>query len=127
MHWGNSGPSSSSARRRWAFRPVNEGLEGRVLLATIDLGPVANNAAATHPYGVQMIGTTGSGAGYTVTDVGDTIKFSGYDDYVIGAPGLTAPSIDGDPTFTGTSTVYLIFGSQSVNSRPPPRTLATSP
>jgi FG-GAP repeat len=125
MQLGKRGPSSPSKRRNGRFRPVSEALEGRQLLATIDLGPLANNATETTPFGVEMVGQNNTnaktqvvGSGYTVADLGDISKTvgGGYDAFAIGAPGLTAPSLDGNPTFTGTSTVYVVFGSNSVGT-----------
>ena len=117
MSSGNRRPGSPS-RRHWAKQLGSESLETRQLLTTIDLA-----TTQSAPLGVQMVGqnntgaaTQVTGAGYTVTDVGD-LTGSGYDDYVVGAPGLAsaATSSVAVPTFTGTSTAYLIFGSSAVN------------
>ena len=117
MHLSDLGPGSPTNRRRGKFRPWAESLEGRQLLTTLDLA-----TTQSAPLGVEMVGqnntgatNTVTGAGYTVTDVGD-LTGSGYDDYVIAADGLTAPTTTGNPTFTGTSTVYLVYGSSAVNS-----------
>lgn len=129
MHWGKREPSSPSKRRSGKFRPVSEALEERQLLSTLDLANTQTGApnppSSNGAFGVQMVGpgnVTGTapsmGAGYNVTNVGDVSKTvgGGYDAYVIGAPGLTAPSIDGNPLFAGTSTAYVVFGSDSVGT-----------
>ena len=57
--------------------------------------------------------TQSGGAGWSVADIGD-LTGNGYDDVLVGAPTL-----NGSPAKLGTSsggTVYLIFGSQYVNS-----------
>ncbi len=108
MRLGKHRPGPSSTRRRWAYLPAGDTLEERRLLsAAVDLATTQSSNL-----GVQFIGK-GVYAGYTVTDVGNTTG-SGYDDFVVAAPGLAAPTT-GAPTFTGTSTVYLVFGSKQVN------------
>ena len=108
MRLGNRGPGSSSRRRPGSFHPWGEPLEiRRLLTAPVDL---ATTQSAN--LGVQFVGS-GNNAGYTVTDVGDTTG-SGYDDFVVSAPGLAAPAT-GAVTFAGTSTAYLVFGSKEVN------------
>jgi hypothetical protein len=106
----------------WAFQPRGELLEAKVLMAAIDLGGNAITSipstslprSATAPYGIDEGGATASGgAGWSVADIGD-LTGSGYDDILVGAPTL-----NGSPSKLGTSSggaVYLIFGSQYVNS-----------
>ena len=64
-------------------------------------GPAAPGARSTwrpssrRNLGVEMVGKAASnGAGYTVTDVGD-VTGSGYDSFVVAAPGITATGIGG--------------------------------
>ena len=110
MRMVNRGPGSPSGRRR-AFRPTNEGLEDRRLLATINVG-----ATQTRPYGIEAVGpATNATAGYTVTDVGN-VTGSGYDSFVVSAPGLSTTTVGGTPAFgIGSSAAYLVFGSKQVN------------
>ncbi len=55
-------------------------------------------------------------AGYTVTDVGN-VTGSGYDSFVISAPGLAPNGVGGLASFVGAgeSAAYLVFGSKQVN------------
>lgn len=135
MLFRNRDPRSLGARRRGKFRPLGEDLESRLLLS-IDLGgaPVASppdsstspparaiqlpimagdtaqNPLSTQPYGVDMTAAlAGQAAGYSVTDVGDL--GNGYDDFVVGAPGVTTPG----GTTSQNAVVYLIFGSMTTN------------
>ncbi len=113
MHWGKRGPGSPSRRRRAAFRPDSESLEGRRLLTTFDL-----TKTQTAPYGVEMVGKSSENiAGYTVTDVGN-VTGSGFDSFVIAATGDSNTTIGNkplNPTFSNPSAVYLVFGSKQVN------------
>jgi hypothetical protein len=122
MLFGKREKRSGVARRHGTFRPKPDWLEDRTLLA-IDLGGVtpptttnANNpnpGIATFPYGVDFAGgSTGLGAGFSVTDVGD-VNGDGYDDFVVGAPTVTSSFGLGGG---GNSTAYLIFGSRSVGT-----------
>ncbi|MHC5543379.1 integrin alpha, partial [Singulisphaera rosea] len=117
MRLGNRETRSLVARRREAFRPKFQDLEERTLLS-IDLGGVApptNPNVATAPYGIELAGgQTNGGAGYSVSDVGDLLN-NGYDDFIISAPSITTSS-GSLGLGSGTSTVYLVFGSQAVNS-----------
>ena len=113
MQWGKRGPGSPSRRRREAFRPSSESLEGRQLLTTFDL-----TTTQTAPLGVEMIGkANGNTAGYTVTDVGN-VTGSGFDSFVVSAPGLPQAGIGGNPDFAAAqeSAAYLVFGSKQVNA-----------
>jgi len=119
MLFGNRRPRILNARRLtgWAFQPRGELLEAKVLLAAIDLGgtsPPALPRSASAPYGIDLGGATASGgAGWSVADIGD-LTGNGYDDILVGAPTL-----NGSPSKLGSSSggaVYLIFGSQYVNS-----------
>ena len=95
MRLGNRGPGSLSGRRRGAFSPGTESLEVRQLLAAaLDLA-----TTQSAPLGVEMIGqpTVRTNAGYTVTDVGD-LTGSGFDDFVVAAPGNNTPTPGGTPT-----------------------------
>jgi hypothetical protein len=82
------------------------------LSATLDLATVQSASLGTEHVGA----VTNEGAGYTVTDVGN-LTGSGYDSFVIAAPGLTGPTTapGSSPTFTGQSKVYIVFGSKAVN------------
>jgi len=105
----NRGPGSPSARRRSAFRPASESLEGRQLLTTLNLAGIQTAAqttpAATQRIGVQLVGnTTNQFAGATVTDVGD-VNGSGFDSFVVAATGTT------------NNAVYLVFGAPGINAR----------
>ena len=126
MRFGKRRPWSGGITRRGAKRPNVEVLEGRPLLATIDLGgvtpPSSPNSSsplpniATVPYGIDMAGGNASGgAGWSVTDVGD-VTGDGFDDFVVSAPSVVASggqvSLGNGPT----STVYLIFGSSEVGA-----------
>lgn len=128
MLFGNRRPRHSIARRRSkeAIRPWGEQLEDRMLL-TIDLGgtvPSINPNIATAPYGMDFglatppaSGTPviNAGAGWSVSDLG-SLTNNGYDDFAIGAPTVSGTS---PPTTLGTGiggSVYVVFGSQSVNS-----------
>jgi len=121
MTMGNRGPGTPKIRRRWAFRPNSEGLEGRQLLAVIDVSNIQIAPSATvpapAPEGVALIGKANNNlAGYTVTDVGD-VTGSGFDSFIVAAPGLAPNSPGGTPTFgTGESAAYLVFGSKLVDS-----------
>ncbi len=121
MFFGNRRPREMTARYRDTpvFQPHGEQLEAKILMS-IDLGgttPPALPNIATAPYGIDMVDTattTNPGAGYSVADVGDLIG-TGYDDMLIGAPGVTGSP----PTTVSTSaigTVYLVLGSQYMNS-----------
>ncbi len=108
---------SLAARRRGAHRPTFQSLEDRCLLA-IDLGaasPPTLPNIATNPFGVELAGSQpNGGAGFSVVDVGD-VTGSGFDDFLVGAPTVTSSTAS--PSLgSGTATVYLIFGSASVNS-----------
>ena len=112
MQWGKHGAGSPSRRRREAFRPSNEPLEDRRLLTTFDL-----TTTQTAPLGVEMIGkATNNTAGFKVTDVGN-VTGSGYDSFVVSAPGLPSAGIGGRPNFAsaGQSAAYLVLGSKQVN------------
>lgn len=113
MHWGKRGPGSPSRRRRAAFRPDSESLEGRQLLTTFDL-----TKTQTAPYGVEMVGKASANvAGYTITDVGN-VTGSGFDSFVIAATGDSNTTVGTkplNPTFSSGSAVYLVFGSKQVN------------
>ncbi|WP_435010338.1 beta strand repeat-containing protein [Tundrisphaera lichenicola] len=111
MTWGNRGPGSPAKRRHWAFRPNNENLEERKLLAQVDLTTIQ-----TAPLGVETIGaTSNSYAGYTVTDVGN-INGTGYDSFIVSAPGVVPPTDGSTPSFgNSSSAAYLVFGSRQVN------------
>jgi hypothetical protein len=113
MQWGKRGPGSPSRRRRAAFQPDHESLEGRRLLTTFDL-----TQTQTHPYGVELVGKSSMNiAGYTVTDVGD-VTGSHFDSFTIAATGdsnTTVGSKPLNPTFSNGSAVYLVFGSKQVN------------
>ncbi|MHB1562400.1 MAG: beta strand repeat-containing protein, partial [Isosphaeraceae bacterium] len=128
MLFGNRRPRHSVARRRdkEAIRPVGEQLEDRMLL-TIDLGgtvPTTNPNIANAPFGMAFglatppaSGTPviNAGAGWSVSDLG-SLTSNGYDDFAIGAPTVSATS---PPSTLGTGiggSVYVVFGSQSVNS-----------
>jgi hypothetical protein len=120
MRLGNREPRSSDVRRRGAFRPEGEGLEGRVLLA-IDLGantpPTLPNIARNNQ-GIEMASTTfGAGAGFTVSDVGDLLG-TGFDDFVASAPTVVNQGGSIVPG-GGVPTVYLIFGSQATQTNGP--------
>lgn len=119
MLFGNRRPRIANARRLtdWSFRPRGELLEMKLLLAAIDLGgtsPPILPRSASAPYGIDEAGATASGgAGWSVSDIGD-LTGNGYDDILVGAP-----TVNGSPSKLGTATgaaVYLIFGSQYVNS-----------
>jgi hypothetical protein len=117
MLFGNREPRSMVARRRGEFRPANENLEGRVLMA-VDLGgtvPPTLPPIATAPYGVDMVGTLpGQGAGFSVANVGD-VNADTYDDFLIGGPTVTAAT--GAPSLgVGSGVVYLVFGSRGTNA-----------
>ena len=74
-------------------------------------GDAAQNPSSTQPYGVDMTAAlSGQAAGYSVTDVGDLLG-NGYDDFVVGAPGVTTPG----GTTSQNAVVYLIFGSVTTN------------
>jgi hypothetical protein len=121
MLFGNRRPQKSDARRRLPgnYRPLGDWLEHRLLLS-IDLGgtsPPANPLIATAPFGMAFGASTtaggvlgASGAGWSVSDVGD-VTGSGYDDFVVGAPTMSSPGLIG--TGLG-SAAYLIFGSATV-------------
>jgi hypothetical protein len=112
MEWGKRKPGSSSKRRSGAFWPEAESLEGRQLLTTFDL-----STTQTAPLGVQFVGKASNNtSGYTVTDVGN-VTGSGYDSFVVSAPGLPNTGIGGTPSFgaAGESAAYLVFGSKQVN------------
>lgn len=112
MEWGKRKPGSSSKRRPGAFWPEAESLEGRQLLTTFDL-----STTQTAPLGVQFVGkATNNTSGFTVTDVGN-VTGSGYDSFVVSAPGLPNAGIGGRPNFgsAGESAAYLVFGSKQVN------------
>ena len=113
MHWGKRGPGSPSKRRREAYRPDAESLEGRQLLTTFDL-----TQTQTAPYGVEFVGKASANvAGYTITDVGN-ITGSGYDSFAIAATGDSITTVGGkplNPTFSSGGAVYLVFGSKQVN------------
>ena len=111
MHWGKRGPGSLSKRRR-VFGPEAEPLEGRRLLATFDL-----SQTQTAPYGVEFVGkATNNTAGYKITDVGN-VTGSGFDSFVISAPGLPFSTVGGRPDFANPqeSASYLVIGSKQVN------------
>ncbi len=119
MLHGNRRPRILDARRLtgWSFQPRGELLEDKILMAAIDLGgtsPPILPRIASAPYGIDMGGATqAGGAGWSVADIGD-LTGNGYDDVLVGAPTL-----NGSPAKLGTSSggaVYLIFGSQYVNS-----------
>ncbi len=101
-----------SGRRRPGFRPAAEGLEDRKLLTTVSL-----TTTQSANLGEEFIGKAANDhAGFTVTDVGD-VTGSGYDDFVVSAPGVDQATIGATPTFgAGESAAYLIFGSKAVNS-----------
>ena len=119
MVFGKRRPRKMTARRHdvLVFQPAGEPLEAKVLM-TIDLGgtsPPALPFSATAPFGVDVGAATPSGgAGWSVADVGD-LTGSGYDDMLIGAPTITAPSTLG----TGVGKVYLVLGSATVNASNP--------
>ena len=116
MHWGKRGPGSPSKRHRAAFRPINEPLEERRLLTTFDLSTIQ-----TAPLGVETIGKASNNtAGYTVTDVGN-VTGSGYDSFVVSAPGLagSSPGLRPNPAGAGEGAAYLVFGSKQVNNSTP--------
>ncbi len=112
MHWGKRGAGSPSRRRREAFRPSNEPLEDRRLLTTFDL-----TTTQTAPLGVELIGKSSNNtAGFKVTDVGN-VTGSGYDSFVVSAPGLPFAGVGGRPNFAAAneSAAYLVLGSKQVN------------
>lgn len=124
MLFGNREPRSLVARRRGACRPGVQALEPRTLLASnIDLGggsataPGTNPAIATGPFGILETGAASrGGAGFSVTDVGD-LTADGFDDFVVGGPGVTNTNGIIDPAPVGTvATAYLIFGSATTNA-----------
>ena len=133
MLFRNRDPRSLGARRRGEFRPRGEDLEARLLLS-IDLGGAPPGIGSdtsptrttplpaitgdtlspspTQAYGVDLASTQqGQAAGYSVTDVGDLLG-NGYDDFVVGAPGVTTA---GGAT-AQSAVAYLIFGSMTTNS-----------
>ena len=111
MFKGKRQDRSPVAKPQYAFRPKAMLLEDRLLMA-IDLANVA-----TQPYGILEAGqNTGGGAGYSVADVGD-VNGDGYDDFVVGAPGITRNTSGNFDLNTSTpGSVYLVFGSKDVNS-----------
>ena len=112
MQNGNRGPGSPAGRRR-AFRPTEQQLEARRLMAVVDVG-----AIQTANLGVEAVGkSSGNTAGNKVTDVGD-VTGSGYDSFVVSAPGLPATAVGGTSDFAAAteSAAYLVFGSKQVNS-----------
>ncbi|HZW32858.1 MAG TPA: integrin alpha, partial [Isosphaeraceae bacterium] len=113
MLFGNRRPRTVDAQRRndgaWAYRPLGEGLEDRLLLA-IDLGstsPPSNPIIATAPFGMDFgSATANQSAGISVADLGD-LNGDGYEDFAIGASGGTSGT---------NSEVYVVFGSRSANT-----------
>ena len=111
METGKRGSRQPSTRRRGAFRPTSERLEGRALMAVLDL---TNLSAAS--LGVQEVGAVANdGAGYSVANVGD-VTGSGYDSFLITSPTVTGVGNNGPTAGTGQSKAYLVFGSSTVNS-----------
>ena len=95
---GKRGPGSPTGRRRGAFLPWSEALEARRLLATIDLSATPGTLT-TKGLGVVFTGAASNTyAGYRVTDVGN-VTGSGYDSFVVSAPGLAPPGIGGLANF----------------------------
>jgi hypothetical protein len=126
MHSNNRGPRPIAGRPRGAFRPRGEDLERRALLA-ITLGgslPPSLPNIANIPFGVALSGPsnqgtftsgTGPGAGFATSDLGD-INGDGFDDFAVGAPGVSALGTQVSTSPAGNSAVYLVFGSlQAVN------------
>jgi hypothetical protein len=104
-------------RPRAAFRPAGERLEGRALLAAIDLINIAGNdtPAGPGPYGVQEVGINNdSGTGWSVAELGD-VNGDGFDDFLLGAPTIL-PNTAVPQLGVGNGTVYLIFGSADVTA-----------
>jgi hypothetical protein len=97
------------ARRGLHFRPRAQRLEGRQLLAAIDLV-----GTPTTPFGVEMLGAQGAnGTGFSSADVGD-VNGDGFDDFLIGAPTINT-DVGNFPTMASgnTSQAYLVFGSNA--------------
>lgn len=121
MRFGTDRARLLASGRRRVFRPVAQALEDRLVMA-IDLSTVA-----TAPLGVLMAGNIGAGgigpaasdgggAGFSVADVGD-VNGDGFDDFLIGAPGITVNTNGQFDLSSATSgTAYLVFGSREVNS-----------
>jgi hypothetical protein len=95
-------------------------------MSSIELGgntvptlPAIANQIIGMDFGGANVSATGGGvfqqgAGFSVADVG-TVNSQPYDDFVIGAP-TTKPGNPGSLGSLPGSAVYLVFGSQTVNS-----------
>ena len=96
MLFGNGKPRPRAARRRVpAYRFEAEGLEVRVVPATVDLANISGSA--TQPgLGVQLVAANSSVSRFNVAALGD-VNGDGFQDFLIGSPS--------------TSTAYLVFGS----------------
>ena len=115
MRIGHHEPRRSSDRRRPSFLPRGERLEARQLLA-IDLANIAGstNGSIPGPYGVLLAGLNNNGGvGFSVAEVGD-VNGDGYQDFVVGAPTISA---NGTGVALGGGIggqAFLVFGSQQV-------------
>jgi hypothetical protein len=105
-------PRSSGSARSRALRPRLVALEERMAPA-IDLATVA-----TAPLGVLNSGLNSSGgAGFSVAEVGD-VNGDGFDDYLIGSPGIIVTNGTFNLNAGTGAGAYLVFGSRQVGTPP---------